>query len=416
MPGYPDVYPDLYPGELDLKPGLPEQNTAPKWIFYTLDVFLRRDQVIEGFKSFIWTERYSAFGDVTIVIKSTYENRSLLAPGTMIGKEGSTYVMIIDTIDDDTDADGTRLLNITGKSFEAFLNERVAMPAIANLDETPAWILTGTPGDIARQMFNEICIFKILNIKDSFPYCIGGTFPLVGNLPEPDSIITVAMAPDTLYNSIQKVCQTYGLGFRFVKDGDNGRVFFQVYVGNDRTTQQTVYPAVVFAPDLDNLSQVRQLTSTAAVKTTAYVFAKNGATTVDAPTANPDATDVDRRILFVNSSNTADAGPDLTAALQAEGLIALANQRPVYSFDGQIAPVPYRYGIEYGLGDLVEEKTEAGFGNLMVVTEQIFVSDDTGDRSYPTLSVFQSIIPGSWVAYSTDTWAATPTTLKWSDL
>lgn len=416
MPGYPDVYPDLYPGELPI-PVLPGLNTTTKLMFYTLDVNLRRDQVIEGFKSFIWTERYSAFGDVTIVIKSTYENRSLLSPGTMIGKEGSTYVMVVDTIDDDTDQDGTRLINVTGKSFEAFLQHRVAMPAIANLAETPAWVLTGTPGNIARQMFNEICIFKILNIKDSFPYCIGGTFPLAGNLPEPDSIITVAMAPDTLYNSIQKICQTYGLGFRFVKDHDNGRMYFQVYVGSDRTSQQTVYNAVIFAPELDNLSQVRQLTSDAAVKTTAYVFAQNGATTVDAPTANPDATDAERRILFVSSTNTSDAGPDLTAALQAEGLIALANQRRVYAFDGQLPPdVPYIYGRDYGLGDLVEEKTEAGFGNLMMVTEQIFVSDDQGDRSYPTLSIFQSVIPGSWVGYGTDTWAATPTTLKWTDL
>jgi Siphovirus ReqiPepy6 Gp37-like protein len=392
-------------------------DTNNQYMWYTLDASLRRDQVIEGFKSFIWTERYSAAGDVTIVIKSTYANRSLLAPGTMIGKEGSTYVMVVDTIDDDTDTDGTRLINVTGQSFEAFLNQRVAMPALANLAETPAWVLTGTPGDIARQMFNEICIFLILSSKDSFPYCSGGTYPVVGNLPEPDTIITVALAPNTLYNSIKSVCDTYGLGFRIIKDGDNGQVFFQVYVGNDRTSEQTVYNAVIFAPELDNLSQIRQLTSNALVKTTAYVFAQNGAATVDAPTADPDATGGDRKILFVNSSNSADAGPDLTAALQAEGLIALANQRTVYSFDGQLPPdVSYIYGRDYGLGDLVEEKTEAGFGNLMIVTEQIFVSDDQGNRSYPTLSIFQSIVPGSWAGYGTDTWAGTSTSLKWSDL
>jgi hypothetical protein len=411
---YPDLYPDFYPFDPTVAP-FPDVKQGFTW--YTLDDQLRRAQVIESFKSFIWTERYSAFGDVSIVIKSTYSNRSLLAPGTMLGMEGSTYVMIIDTIDDDTDNDGTRLLNITGKSFEAFLNERVAMPALANLNETPAWVLTGTPGDIARQLFNEICIFKILSPHDSFPFCTGGTFPLAGNLIEPSDVITVSLAPDTLYNSIQKVCQTFGLGFRFVKDGDNGRVFFQVYVGSDRTSNQIIYPAVIFAPELDNLSQIRQLTSTAIVKTTAYVFSQNGAVTVDAPTANPDAIDAERRVLFVNSSNTSDAGPDLDAALRNEGLIALAAQRTVYSFDGQLPPdVPYIYGRDYNLGDLVEEKTEAGFGNLMSVTEQIFVSDDQGDRSYPTLSIFQSIIPGSWVGFGTGEWIDEPLTVHWNDL
>jgi hypothetical protein len=35
--------------------------------WYTLDDALRRDQVIEEFNSFIWTERYSAWGDFQII-------------------------------------------------------------------------------------------------------------------------------------------------------------------------------------------------------------------------------------------------------------------------------------------------------------------------------------------------------------
>lgn len=413
---YPDLYPDLYPGEDIERPAIPQPKAPLEW--YTLDDQLRRDQVIEGFETFIWTERYSSAGDFQIVTKSTYNNRTSLAPGTRIGMEGSTYVMVVDTVDDDTDNDGSRLLNITGSSIENLLNDRVAMPAIANLDETPAWIVEGTPGNIVRQMFHEICVFAVLNANDTFPFFTEGTLLPSGNIPEPADLITVAAPPDTLYNTIKKICDTYGLGFRFVKHGDLGQLYFEVYTGSDRTSAQSVVPAVIFDPELDNLSQVRQLTSTALVKTTAYVFAKNGAVTVNAPTASPDAVGSERRVLFVNSSNTSDAGPDLTAALQQEGLIALSAQRTVYSFDGQL-PVsqPYVYGTDYKLGDIVEERNEDGFGNLMMVTEQIFTSDKEGERAFPTLSISLAITPGSWVAWDGgEDWIDVPLTVHWADL
>jgi hypothetical protein len=104
--------------------------------------------------------------------------------------------------------------------------------------------------------------------------------------------------------------------------------------------------------------------------------------------------------------------------LQQEGLIALAAQRTVYSFDGQLpASQPYVYGVDYNLGDIVEERNEDGFGNLMMVTEQIFTSDNQGERAFPTLSISLAITPGSWVAWDgADDWADVPTSIHWADL
>ena len=386
--------------------------------WYTLDDSLHRDQLIEEFESFIWTERYSDLGDFVIVTKSTFENRSLLAPGTRISKAGSTYIGVVDTVDDFTDQEGKRMINVTGKFFENILNDRMAMPALANLLETPAWVLTGTPGDIARQAFHEICVFGVLSALDTIPFFTEGTLLTPGNIPEPSDIVTISAPPDTLFNTIKKICDTFGLGFRFVKNGDVGQIYFEVYTGSDRTSGQTVLPAIIFDPQLENLSQIRQLTSNAVTKNVAYVFSQNGAVMVYAPTATQTETGSERRVLFVNSSNTSDAGPDLTTALQQEGLIALASQRDIYAFDGQLPPtLPLVYGVDYNLGDIVEERTSSGFGNLMVVTEQIFVSDNQGDRSYPTLSISLAITPGSWVAWDgADDWADVDTSIHWADL
>jgi hypothetical protein len=54
----------------------------------------------------------------------------------------------------------------------------------------------------------------------------------------------------------------------------------------------------------------------------------------------------------------------------------------------------------------------------MRVTEQIFISDKEGTRSYPTLSLTAYITPGSWAAYDpTKAWfdLDSDTTDVWSN-
>src|SRR3954469_11205638 len=118
-----------------------------KYEWYTLDDFLRRDTVVEGFESFIWTERYSAAGDFQIITKSTFESRQLLTPQTMIAMNKSHYVMMIDTVGDETAENGTRTPRVPGRSLEALLDSRVAMPAVTDTTTMPAWVVVDTPGN-----------------------------------------------------------------------------------------------------------------------------------------------------------------------------------------------------------------------------------------------------------------------------
>src|SRR5690242_5410397 len=287
---------------------------ADKYEWYTLNSSFQRDTVIEGFESFIWTERYSSFGEFQIVTKSTVKSRALLQPGVMIAMKGSYYTMIIDTVVDETANDGTRNLTVTGKSFEALLNDRVAMPAIADTTTTPAWVLSDTPQNVIKTMFTDICVTGVINAGDIIPQYHSGTLLPDGNIGDPTDIITVSAPPDTLYNTIKKIADTYFLGFRMPRDGDTGNVYFEVYVGSDRTSTQSTLPPVVFDPAMDNLEKPTLLSSTAAVKTVAYVFAQNGSAMVYAVGADATADGTDRRVLLVNSSNTEAAGPKIGRA------------------------------------------------------------------------------------------------------
>src|ERR1700679_3357641 len=95
--------------------------------YFTIDDNLHRDQMIEGYQSFIWTERYNTSGDFQIVTASTLANRSLLTVGTWLGMNLSKYIMIVDTVEDKEADDGTRLITVTGKSLENLFADRVAM-------------------------------------------------------------------------------------------------------------------------------------------------------------------------------------------------------------------------------------------------------------------------------------------------
>jgi hypothetical protein len=267
-------------------------------------------------------------------------------------------------------------------------------------------------------VFNISCAGgSVFNGNDTIPFYVDGTLLPHGSIAEPTNTPTIFPKPDTVYNTLKSLCDPYNLGFRLVRDGDNSKVYFEVHTGDDRTAGQTTRNPVVFSPDLDNLIDQTLLKSTAQQKTVAYVFAQNGSVTVYAPGANPADSGAKRRAILVDATNVnTPAGLELTASLQAIGLRELAKYQKIYQFDGQVANSSYRYGVDYNLGDLVEELDSDGYGSQMLVTEQIFVSDNQGERSYPTLTATNAITPGSWSAVDpAEVWSNVASTVHWAD-
>lgn len=386
--------------------------------YYTLDDNLRRQDLIQDYQSFIWTERYNSPGDFEIVTAATFANRSQLAVGTWITRAGSNYFARVDTLEDAEDSSGVRLLSAKGMFFEQILEDRAAIAALTDTTTTPNWTLTGTPRQIIQELFDAICVRCVLSQNDKLPYYTFGTLLPTGNISEPTDTITVSLQPQSLLSAISQLCQQYNYGFRLVKEGETGHVYFEIYLGNDLTTKQTLYPPVIFDPDLDNLAEITVLSSAAGYKNVAYVIAANGFQVVYSPDVNPTVAGGDRRVLLVSSSNSDPAGQTLNVSLQAEGQLALAAARKVYAFDGKLTPnIGYIYGRDYNLGDLIEERNSDNFGSRMIVTEQIFASDQNGEMAYPTLTLLDSITPGSWGAYHpvTQAWQDVPTSVAWQD-
>lgn len=384
---------------------------------YILDSLLRRETLVDKFVSFIWTERFQAYGDFELVLHSTPNNRRLFTKGLLLACSESYYVMKVKTLEDNVAEDGTATLKITGDSLEALLIDRVAVSVLDDTTTVPSWNITNTPGAICRKIFHDICVTGILNVGDKIPYINEGTILPASTIPEPVTSITVAIEPQTVYDAIKGLCETYNLGFRILRNGDASQLYFDVYSGSDRTTLQTILPAVVFAPELDSVENTTELSSISNYKNVAYVFSPAGYATVYGDNVNPDIEGFERSVLMVNATDITTDTTDVPGALVQRGREELAKYRAISAFDGEINPNSrYKYGTDYYLGDLIEMRNVDGVTNHMRVTEQIFVSDAQGERTYPTLTAELFIENGTWLAWETNQQWSELTTDHWADV
>lgn len=370
---------------------------------YILDALLRRETVVDRFESLIWTERFADVGDFELVVQSTRANRALFVAETKLATNDSYRVMVVKSVENKTDSDGKSLLTVKGYSLEETLKSRIAKMTTSNLITDPAWVITGTPGNVARTMFDQICRVGALNAGDKIPFITPGTIFSASTIPEPAFSITLTQPPAPLFDAIKGVCDIYDLGFRLVRNFDTSQLYFDIYSGSDRTTDQTSLPPVVFSPDLDNLQNTTEFTSTDGAKNCAYVFSNQGFEVVYPLGVAPDVAGFDRHVHMVQAEDIpgSPTAAQVSAALQQLGKDELAKLRSWSAFDGEFDQSSvYKYGRDYELGDLVEMRNSDGMANNMRVTEQIFVSDSEGDRSYPTLAINLFITPGSWLSWN----------------
>lgn len=385
---------------------------------YILDSLYRRTEVVDRYESLIWTERFSSAGDFELKVHSNQGNRSLFVEGTKLAIIPSYRVMIVETVEDGIDDDGREILTVKGPSLESVLDQRMARSAMNDTTTNPSWTLTGLPKAIATQMFHDICVTGVLDVGDKIPLINEGSLFPADTTPEPPDSITYVVEPDTLYNAEKTLCDQFLMGFRLVRNADTSQLWFDIYMGSDRTSHQSTLPAVIFSSGMGNLHNTSELRSLATYKNAAYVITPVGTRIVYPDDVDPAISGFERRVLIVKADDITDPDPPTAQALMLRrGVDELAKNRKIHAFDGEVSQTSqYVYGVDYNLGDLVETRNVDGVSNSMQVTEHIFVSDKQGVRSYPTLAVTQFITPGSWVALPSDKKWNDFTTEEWLDM
>lgn len=372
---------------------------------YTLSREYLKKDIIDGFNSIIWTERYYGDSEVKLTVPITKEMIDKLPEGTFLGIDESEELMILETrnIKDDK-------LELTGISILSWLNNRFVRTSASHKDQY--WYLEGeTAGWILWAIVYYMCVGgNYLNgtTPTGIPNPEQLIIPGLGldNYDKSGSALKVAIPYGPVYDAMKDIAKTYEIGMRIIFDINSiTPLKFRSYKGLDRTSTQTDIPVVRFSPEMDSFSDIEEVQSIANLKTRIYSFA---------PGLNPDEGQPDLRttpgiailageqytgfdlrakLVFAGDITTDQVGGSASKLLEIlnnRAQTELVNSKYIKTVDGEIVPDnQFQYGIHYNLGDIIEVEGNTGVVQRSRITEYIRSQDSSGEKAYPTVTAVE---------------------------
>lgn len=353
---------------------------------WVLDENLEVIDIVETFNSFIWTDRYNEYGDFELRISIDDRSVKALRIDRYLQNRDSDHLMIIDTLEIDSDAEDGTYLVVTGKSLESILGRRIVWGLKVldgNLQKGIKSLLDEniiTPSNADRKINN----FVFEESSD----------PIITELS-----IKAQYTGDNLYDVIHTICEEQNLGFKITLN-DSKQFVFELYSGKDRSYSQSENPYVIFSPKFDNLLSGNYIESKAAWKNVTLVGGE-GEGTERRYTAVGNVSGLKRRETFTDardiSSTTEDGGTissdEYISLLRQRGKEKLSENIDVMSFEGEAEMTQmFRYGVDFFNGDVVQLEDEYGHEVTARITEIVTSESETGFYRYPT---FVTIEPAS---------------------
>lgn len=353
---------------------------------WVLDENLEVIDIVETFNSFIWTDRYNEYGDFELRISIDDRSVKALRIDRYLQNRDSDHLMIIDTLEIDSDAEDGTYLVVTGKSLESILGRRIVWGLKVldgNLQKGIKSLLDEniiTPSNADRKINN----FVFEESSD----------PIITELS-----IKAQYTGDNLYDVIHTICEEQNLGFKITLN-DSKQFVFELYSGKNRSYSQSENPYVIFSPKFDNLLSGNYIESKAAWKNVTLVGGE-GEGTERRYTAVGNVSGLKRRETFTDardiSSTTEDGGTissdEYISLLRQRGKEKLSENIDVMSFEGEAEMTQmFRYGVDFFNGDVVQLEDEYGHEVTARITEIVTSESETGFYRYPT---FVTIEPAS---------------------
>lgn len=344
--------------------------------FYLLDTDLNIIEVIDTFKSVIWTTRYYEAGDFELYIPATQKMIDLFKRDYYVVRDDdTTQAMIIQNIQITTDVEEGNYLIITGKSLKSILGRRIVWRQT---------IINGRVESGIRTLVNKNAINPDEPERKIDNLILGAELGLTDKMKS-------QYTGDNLEETIQGICKTYKIGYDIMLDLDEKQFIFILYKGADRSYNQTANPYVVFSNDYENLLRTDYKTNSDDYKNVAKI-AGEGEGNARKTTSVGAATGLNRYEMWVDardlSTNEGEVDELTYLSLLAEqGWAALAETTISEDMEGEVeSNHTYKLNEDYFLGDVVEVVNEYGIAMTPRVTEVIESEDDTGHYTIPTFS------------------------------
>ena len=157
--------------------------------------------IVDTYESFIWTDRYYAYGDFELYEAMREGLLDYIKQDYYLQSKESEHVMIVEKIQITSDTEDGNHVTVTGRSLESILDRRIV------------WgqkLLSGNLQNGIKTLLNE----NVISPSDSnrkIPNFIfkESTDPAITKLK-----LEAQYTGDNLYDVIQKICEEQGIGFK----------------------------------------------------------------------------------------------------------------------------------------------------------------------------------------------------------
>lgn len=373
--------------------------------FMVLDKNYDGIAMIDTFTSAIWTVRYDEAGDFEIYTPVRLDYIQAMQIGNYLWNRDSDRLMVIETVEIETDAEEGPQLIVTGRSLESILDRRIVTSSqnfSGNLQSVLFAIIQNEV--ISSGGTRRIPGFSLKTSSDSRITSI--------------SISELSIRGENVYDVVCSLCQANKVGWRILPKGAGG-FEFELYVGVDRSYAQSVNPYVTFSPSFENLLNSNYIKSFKSYKNSIYAVGTyqkevilqnkykddNGEWVVEEQTTYEEAEVVTwqysetatpsglaRREMFIDNGgvNDGEQGGEYATwnAVNKEKAIAeLGEHQTTTAFEGELeATRQYIYGEDFNIGDIVQVENEFGITGTVYISEIVFSQDANGITITPTFT------------------------------
>jgi hypothetical protein len=346
-----------------------------------LDTNFVAQEVIDIFESLIWTERYGAYGDFELFTSCTPHLLQTVTYDYYLWNRETDWVMIVEDIEITSDFESGNKATITGRSLESILDRRILLKKT---------VLTGNLQQAVIGLLDE-------NITSDAPGGRAITNLVAAQVPgDFFANLEIDIQYDSgtnLYDLIKDICNLKGIGFRITLSDDN-EFIFKLYVGEDRTFDQLVYPYVEFSPNMENIINSNYLESKKTLKNVTFVEGevKEGQARVAVTVPAVEPSGLDRRELYTDARNISRTVDNVEMSLlnyqkqlATRGDSELKNTIFTKTFEAAVETThTFSYGVDFFMGDSVQIVNEYEIESKVRVSELVRSQSITGIDIHPT--------------------------------
>ncbi len=327
--------------------------------------------IIDTATSIQWLERYFENGTFEVYVQVNQDILDIVNQSTFISRNDSTYVGVIEFIQNDDDADNGNFLIIQGHFAECLIGRRI----VRNISYYQNTTLFAVCNDLLQKNILNPVLQSGESVSPRKMSCLNTT--VKNQLITNPSIETQATFENNLLDFIIELLKSYNASIRLELNDDN-MFDIVIYEGTDRSYAQEANAFVVFSEEFDNLISSTYTFDSTQKTNALYVGGEDNETASEGrfiekyelPVGDSVISDIDRIESFVNASDlkqnweeeladgtkvsyslTTDEYRELLKTRGKENVIA-----PSEKLDAIVDLSIYEYNKDYFLGDILTIK------------------------------------------------------------